>query len=103
MHNGALRKIVILADPQIFGLGSTGGRSARGGLFGPDSTRDMIGGNLADRLVRHHGGGVIDFIDLQWWPVFNVADAAISIGVVVAVLRAVARGSRDRHEPTDAR
>jgi len=45
-------------------------------------------GNLADRLVRHHGGAVIDFIDLQWWPVFNVADAAITIGVVIALLRA---------------
>jgi signal peptidase II len=45
-------------------------------------------GNLVDRLVRHHGGAVIDFIDLQWWPVFNIADAAITIGVVIAVVRA---------------
>jgi signal peptidase II len=45
-------------------------------------------GNLVDRLVRHHGGAVIDFIDLRWWPVFNVADAAITIGVVVALVRA---------------
>ena len=44
-------------------------------------------GNLADRLVRHHGGAVIDWIDLRWWPVFNVADAALSIGVVLALAR----------------
>jgi len=44
-------------------------------------------GNLTDRLVRHHAGAVIDFIDLRWWPVFNVADAAITVGVVLAVLR----------------
>jgi len=44
--------------------------------------------------VRHHGGGVIDFIDLQWWPVFNVADAAITIGVVIAVVRAAFGPSR---------
>jgi signal peptidase II len=37
-------------------------------------------GNLVDRLLRHHGGAVVDFIDLQWWPVFNLADAAVSIG-----------------------
>jgi signal peptidase II len=43
-------------------------------------------GNLVDRLVRHHGGQVIDFIDLRWWPVFNLADAAISCGVVLALL-----------------
>ena len=50
-------------------------------------------GNLADRLVRHHGGSVIDFIDLRWWPVFNVADAAVSVGVVLAVAGA-ALGAR---------
>ncbi|MDQ6615446.1 MAG: signal peptidase II [Actinomycetota bacterium] len=43
-------------------------------------------GNLADRLIRHHHGAVIDFIDLRWWPVFNVADAAISVGAVVLAL-----------------
>jgi len=53
-------------------------------------------GNLLDRLVRHHGGAVIDFIDLQWWPVFNVADAAITIGVVIAVLRAAFAPSHSR-------
>lgn len=43
-------------------------------------------GNLADRVLRDHGGAVVDFIDLQWWPVFNVADAAISVGVVLLLL-----------------
>ena len=42
-------------------------------------------GNLTDRLVRGHGGAVVDFIDLQWWPVFNVADMAITIGAVLLV------------------
>jgi signal peptidase II len=36
-------------------------------------------GNGYDRLL--HGGSVTDFIALHFWPVFNVADAAISIGV----------------------
>jgi signal peptidase II len=44
-------------------------------------------GNLADRLVRDHGGAVVDWIDLRWWPVFNVADAAVSIGVVLVLAR----------------
>ena len=43
-------------------------------------------GNLTDRLIRGHGGSVIDFIDLQWWPVFNVADAAIVCGGALLVL-----------------
>jgi signal peptidase II len=37
-------------------------------------------GNLADRLVF---GYVIDFIDFRIWPVFNIADSAITIGAVL--------------------
>ena len=43
-------------------------------------------GNLADRVIRHHHGAVIDFIDLRWWPVFNVADAAITFGAALLAL-----------------
>jgi signal peptidase II len=25
------------------------------------------------------GGAVVDFVDLQWWPVFNLADATIVV------------------------
>jgi signal peptidase II len=47
-------------------------------------------GNLGDRLFRSHGGAVIDFIDVSWWWVFNVADIAVSCGaalLVIATLR----------------
>lgn len=39
-------------------------------------------GNLTDRLVRGAGalGEVVDFIDVHFWPVFNVADSAIVVG-----------------------
>ncbi len=43
-------------------------------------------GNLGDRLFRDHGGAVIDFIDLQWWPIFNVADMAITVGAALLLL-----------------
>jgi signal peptidase II len=53
-------------------------------------------GNLIDRLFRHHHREVIDFIQaVSWWPVFNVADASIVVGVVVLVL-AYATGSGRR-------
>jgi signal peptidase II len=38
-------------------------------------------GNLIDILRRQH---VVDFIDLGWWPVFNVADAGIVGGLALA-------------------
>jgi signal peptidase II len=47
-------------------------------------------GNLVDRALRAGdgflGGRVVDMIDLQWWPVFNVADAALWVGIGVLVL-----------------
>jgi signal peptidase II len=46
-------------------------------------------GNIVDRLFRGDGwlqGAVVDFIDLQWWPIFNVADAAIVIGAGALVV-----------------
>jgi signal peptidase II len=42
------------------------------------------GSNLTDRLWRR---GVVDIIDLQVWPVFNLADVAIVGGAVIGVLR----------------
>lgn len=43
-------------------------------------------GNIADRLFRGNGwlhGRVVDFIDFQWFPSFNIADAAITIGATL--------------------
>ena len=40
--------------------------------------------NFADRAVF---GCVIDFIDLKIWPIFNLADIFITIGVIMLVLK----------------
>jgi signal peptidase II len=46
-------------------------------------------GNLCDRLMRAPGigrGAVVDFIDLQHFANFNIADSCLTCGVVLAVL-----------------
>ncbi|MGH8980802.1 MAG: signal peptidase II [Acidimicrobiales bacterium] len=43
-------------------------------------------GNLADRLFRDHHGDVVDFITMSHWPTFNIADAAITVGVVALIV-----------------
>jgi signal peptidase II len=56
-------------------------------------------GNLTDRLIRGPGlrGNVVDFIDLHYWPVFNLADAAIVVGaLLLAVTSLRPSGSRAR-------
>lgn len=58
-------------------------------------------GNLADRLFRSPGwlrGAVVDFIHLDGWPTFNVADSAITIGAVVLVAWSLFAGRPQRHD-----
>ena len=48
-------------------------------------------GNVIDRAARDGrggflGGSVVDFIDLQWWPVFNVADVGVVVGAILLVV-----------------
>jgi signal peptidase II len=56
-------------------------------------------GNYLDRLMR---GYVIDFIDWHWrnqpglrWPTFNVADAAICVGVAIMIVDSIIVGRRE--------
>ena len=43
----------------------------------------IMGGTLGNGYSRVMYGTVTDFVNFHFWPVFNVADSAISIGVVV--------------------
>ena len=54
-------------------------------------------GNILDRIFRGNGwmsGAVVDFIDLQWFPVFNVADSAVTIGAGFLIFGAFIARSR---------
>ena len=39
--------------------------------------------NLVDRVVYGH---VVDYINIGWWPVFNLADAMLSVGVAIVLI-----------------
>ena len=71
-------------------------RIGGGGTLSAVAVGLVIGGavgNLVDRVARSDDGflqgAVVDFIDLQWWPVFNLADAALTIGGALLVLSAL--------------
>ena len=53
----------------------------------------ILGGALGNVIVRGRLGEVVDFIDVYYhsyhWPAFNVADSAISIGVILLLYRLV--------------
>lgn len=64
--------------------GSAGGRASLAVALGL-----VLGGafgNVADRVFRAPGflrGAVVDFVDVGFWPVFNVADSAITCGCLL--------------------
>ena len=60
-------------------------------------------GNLTDRAFRDEGfrGRVVDFIDFQIWPVFNLADTAIVVGAILLAWTGV-RERREESEPAQA-
>ena len=43
-------------------------------------------GNLSERIVGGPGGDVPDFITLRDWPTFNLADACVTVGVIVIIV-----------------
>lgn len=64
-------------------------------------------GNLVDRAFRAGdggvmGGAVVDFIDLQWYPIFNVADIGVVCGALL-LLVATARQGDPAPAAVDAR
>ena len=50
-------------------------------------------GNVVDRIFRHNGGAVIDFLHSGFWPTFNLAD----LGVVVGLAMVITSSSRAQH------
>jgi signal peptidase II len=49
----------------------------------------ILGGALGNLVDRVRLGYVVDFIDFHWWPVFNVADSCIVVGVLLLVLQSL--------------
>ncbi|MFZ1126054.1 MAG: signal peptidase II [Candidatus Baltobacteraceae bacterium] len=60
----------------------------------------IAGGAIGNIVDRFHYAYVVDFIDLRWWPVFNVADSCITIGVGLLVLSSILRERRVAQDGT---
>jgi signal peptidase II len=88
-----IETVVVVMVVWLLMLSSRASRSASlGVVIGLGLLLGGAVGNLIDRLFRHNHGAVIDFIQLvSWWPVFNVADASIVIGVIVLALSYLTR------------
>ena len=62
-------------------------------------------GNLIDRLFRGDDGflrgAVVDFIDFQWFPIFNVADMAVNVGAALLILNSILSARAHRRDEGD--
>ena len=62
-----------------------------GGWVGRVAIGLIFGGAVGNLIDRARFGAVVDFVDVHWrswhWPAFNVADSAITVGVVLLALR----------------
>ncbi|MEQ9331736.1 signal peptidase II [Thalassobaculum sp.] len=60
----------------------------------------VIGGAVGNAIDRALYGAVVDFVDAHWgdlhWPAFNIADAAITLGVGFLLLDALGIGTGAR-------
>jgi signal peptidase II len=79
---GALVLIFTLAALSLL-LAYFARRPARPGLWIP--TGLLVGGALGNLVDRVGSGAVTDFIKLPLWPAFNVADMAITFGILALV------------------
>ena len=50
----------------------------------------LIGGSLSNLVDRVRLGHVTDFLDVGWWPAFNLADTFIVLGVGILLATLVA-------------
>ena len=97
---GASPVIAVLAVGLVMTVVFYSRRLAKGGAAWPVMVALglLAGGavsNLADRFFRHHHGAVVDFIQLvSWWAIFNVADAAITVGALALAASLVLSSAR---------
>jgi signal peptidase II len=82
-HNRALLLLWLAA---LAGIAIAG---ASGRVFQPAAAQMGLGAALAGAASNFYDrirwGGVIDFIDVHWWPSFNLADVAITLGAGCAL------------------
>ena len=96
-HNQAIAvlSLLIVAALAVIGL-----RTQAGGLMGVFALGAIVGGALSNLADRVRLGTVTDFIEIRLWPTdFNLADAAIRLGVAVFLLALFLQVLTTKREP----
>lgn len=97
---GVIALVVVVA--MLLSLGRT---NSRWNLLAIGLVLGGAIGNIIDRLFRGEGwfrGAVVDFIDPQWFPIFNVADIGVTVGGFMLVVGHLLLARRDDVEAQGA-
>jgi signal peptidase II len=92
--------LAVLASTVLVALGLWWWKQRRGAPLEQVGYAFAVGGaigNVADRIVR---GYVIDFLHLELWPVFNVADVALVVGLGLVLIANRKRSGGDAGQAT---
>ena len=96
--------VIVLTGLAVAWMLAFFGRSGARHPILPVSLGLVIGGSVSNLVDRVRLGHVTDFLDLRFWPAFNLADSFIVVGVGILLLTLVAadRVPRRRQRVTDA-
>jgi signal peptidase II len=87
MFQNSNKPLLILSYGILIGLlYSARGLCEKGGMWAFWGVSLLIGGAIGNIIDRHTIGHVIDFLDFRIWPVFNIADSAITVGAISSAI-----------------
>ena len=58
----------------------------------------VIGGTIGNQIDRLRMGSVTDFLDFKVWPAFNIADASVTIGVIIIAYSIICLAQSAKHQ-----
>ena len=66
-------------------------------LLGKSALGLILGGTIGNLIDRLHFGYITDFIDIGIWPAFNIADSAITVGVIIFAYSLLRLARAEKH------
>ena len=66
-------------------------------MLGRSALGLILGGTVGNLIDRFRFGYVTDFIDFGFWPVFNIADSAVTVGVIIFVYSILHLAQAEKH------
>ena len=66
-------------------------------MLGRSALGLILGGTVGNLIDRFRFGYVTDFIDFGFWPTFNIADSAVTVGVIIFAYSILRLAQAEKH------